>query len=373
MSNIPSGITEADVRSALAKLYAKVQHGFGESTGYDLIEGAQRYPPKAVLGLAATRILGHPLGPNDFKGGIQSECFRTLKQLGFHIEPKDAPTGPGTDWSEDEVRAVVETYFEMLAKESEGINYNKTRYRNDLLTRMNGRAKGAIEFKFQNVSAVLSEMGFPYINGYKPRHNFQKPLLPELVAEHLGSERLQVSKIESAFELVPDTPVVVDFAACFFNAPPREAVETVEPSFKPRAKSTDFVARDDANRKLGRAGEEFVIECEKWRLIEGGRPDLAAKVKHSSVDVGDGLGYDILSFDLLDSQPIFIEVKTTNCGAEFPFYVSSNEVAFSEKNSSRFHLYRVFDFRKSPKVYVLQGSMTETFDLAPKNYSARRR
>jgi len=373
MPGIPDGITIEDVRSALADLDANIPHLFGASTGYDLIVGDRRYPPKAVIGLAARRILGHPLGPYDFKGGLGSLCFRTLDGLGFHPVPKDAPSGPGTDWSEDEVRAVVEAYFEMLDKESENIPYSKADYNKGLRTKLKGRSKGSVEYKLQNVSGVLCDMGFPFISGYKPALNYQKKLLPEIVAEHLGSERVQVSKIEAAFESVPVIPVAVDFSSCSVAAPPREAVEAVEPSFKPRTGSTDFVARDGANRKLGRAGEDFVVEYERWRLRQGGRQDLAERVQHSSVDVGDGLGYDIQSFDLIDSQPIFIEVKTTNCGVEFPFFVSANEVAFSQKIADRFHLYRVFEFMRSPKLYMLQGSLAESFDLAPKNFLARRR
>lgn len=33
---------------------------------------------------------------------------------------------------------------------------------------LNGRTAGAIEFKHQNIRAILIEQGFPYIDGYEP-------------------------------------------------------------------------------------------------------------------------------------------------------------------------------------------------------------
>jgi 5-methylcytosine-specific restriction protein A len=52
-----------------------------------LYEG-RRYPPKAVLGFAAGKAAGTPLGPSDFKGGLNSKCFRILEANGFTIVTK---------------------------------------------------------------------------------------------------------------------------------------------------------------------------------------------------------------------------------------------------------------------------------------------
>jgi hypothetical protein len=41
-----------------------------------------------VIGLAAGKILGKPLGPYDFKGGLKSKCFRILETHGFTIVTK---------------------------------------------------------------------------------------------------------------------------------------------------------------------------------------------------------------------------------------------------------------------------------------------
>jgi len=371
VSNIPRGITRSDVLEALAALDAGAPHEFGASTGWDLIRDGRLYAPKAVLGLAARRVLGRPLGPYDFKGGETSQCFRVLRDLGFTIEPKPVPARPGTDWTEDEARSAVEAYFSMLAKEAKGEPYNKTSHRQELRRLLPSRSQGSIEFKFQNISAVLAELGFPYIEGYKPRGNYQG-LLTELVKEHLGSAGAEIYTIETAAQEVPSAIPKVDLNACQVEAPAFEARNGEETRRPRRASRTDFAARDDRNAALGRAGEAFVVEFEKARLAAAGFSHLAVQVEHVSQTQGDGLGYDIASFDLLDQQPIFIEVKTTNCPREFPFHVSANEVAESARLGNQFRLYRVFNFKTKPQFYVLKGAITDSLNLTPRSYLARR-
>ncbi len=90
----------------------------------------------------------------------------------------------------------------------------------------------------------------------------------------------------------------------------------------PRFYRLDFVRRDAENRRLGRMGEEWVVEFEQRRLHdEARRPDLARKVEWIADTRGDGAGYDIASFNL-DESPRLIEVKSarspTSCPAARP-------------------------------------------------------
>ena len=61
----------------------------------------------------------------------------------------------------------------------------------------------------------------------------------------------------------------------------------------------------------------------------GGRDDLASRVQWVSQTIGDGLGFDILSFDEADDSRRMLEVKATGLGKFFPFYVIANEVRCS--------------------------------------------
>lgn len=94
---------------------------------------------------------------------------------------------------------------------------------------------------------------------------------------------------------------------------------------------------------------------------------LANRIEHVSVTQGDGLGYDILSYDN-SGRERFIEVKTTAFAKETPFFASKNEITFSSETGSQFHLYRFFEFRKSPRLFTLPGGIEEYCDLDPISY-----
>lgn len=44
--------------------------------------------------------------------------------------------------------------------------------RNRALQALTGRSRGSIEYKHQNISAVMAEFGLPFIRGYKPAKNY---------------------------------------------------------------------------------------------------------------------------------------------------------------------------------------------------------
>jgi hypothetical protein len=80
------------------------------------------------------------------------------------------------EWSDDEVRRTVIAYFDMLADELSKRPYNKAERRRLLIEHLRNRSHGAVERKHQNISAILDEMQFPYIDGYKPLRNYQASL-----------------------------------------------------------------------------------------------------------------------------------------------------------------------------------------------------
>lgn len=85
---VASRITAADVGHALRDIDRDGVPPDARSARYDLIEEARRYPPKYVLELAAGYATGQRLDRASFTGGEESACFRILRNLGFHIEPK---------------------------------------------------------------------------------------------------------------------------------------------------------------------------------------------------------------------------------------------------------------------------------------------
>lgn len=88
-----SGMSRADVVVVLERfsLQKAAVYGFADSTDFDLVHEGKTFPPKAVLGLAAERVVGRPLTADEFSGGESSACFAVLRGLGFDIEPKAMP------------------------------------------------------------------------------------------------------------------------------------------------------------------------------------------------------------------------------------------------------------------------------------------
>ena len=100
------------------------------------------------------------------------------------------------DWSLAEVEATVADYFDMFWSEVCGREYNKTAHRKRLSKLLRGRTDGAIERKHQNISAVLIDLEFVYIPGYKPSRNYQQ-LLVAPVAHRLANSYELVAAVRS--------------------------------------------------------------------------------------------------------------------------------------------------------------------------------
>ncbi len=272
-------------------------------------------------------------------------------------------------WSLFEVEAVVADYFAMLDLELAGAGFNKADRNRRLRKLLDSRSAGSVEFKHQNISAILVNHALPYIAGYKPRQNYQA-LLERVVLTHIESDRDWARRAlrSRAFSStdVPETDF--DRLSALEEAPPERRPSKVR--IQPRPVQIDFVERDARNAQLGRRGEEWVMEFEQRRLHDiARRPDLSRLIRHVSADEGDGLGYDIQSFDVA-GNPILIEVKTTGLGKSFPFYVSRNELQCSKREASRYQLYRVFEFSKDPRLFKLKGDLEAACNLQPVNYRA---
>lgn len=273
------------------------------------------------------------------------------------------------DWSREEVEAIVADYLQMLTMELAGQAYNKSQHRRQLAARLNGRSEGAIEFKHCNISAVMIELGFPYIRGYQPRANFQN-LLVEAVSQQVALYPLLDQTALAAVQQPAAAPQHVDFASLKTEAPLRQdkASSPLPPSF--RAAKRDYLEREAQNRSLGAAGEDFAIRYERWRLIASGKGALALQVEHVSKTRGDGLGFDILSFNL-DGTERFIEVKTTTFGRDTPFFLTETELARSKLEGEHYRLYRLFEFRRHPRIFELSGALDAHCFLDPTTYRAR--
>jgi hypothetical protein len=73
---------------------------------------------------------------------------------------------------------------------------------------------------------------------------------------------------------------------------------------------------------------------------------------------GDGLGYDIESFNRDGSARVIEEGRAI-------------ELRVSQRRSRDYHLYRVFNFASAPRMYPLTGALDQVCRLEPQSFVAR--
>lgn len=275
------------------------------------------------------------------------------------------------DWSREEVEACVADYLRMLTLELNGQRYNKTEHANALMQLLHGRNRASIEFKHANLSAVLIALGYPYIDGYKPRGNYQALLVDAAEAQLMANDELQAA-VQAAVARPATSTHLPDLTSVWVPTPTPTRVKDTPSTYLPNFSHAkrDYLAQEARNRSLGRAGELFVVELEAHRLHAAGKKALADRVEHVAGTQGDGLGFDVLSFEESGRERL-IEVKTTTFGQLTPFYVSRNELARSNADAEIYRLYRVFDFRDQPRLFDLPGAISASCDLEPASYLAR--
>lgn len=178
----------------------------------------------------------------------------------------------GDAWSAEENGAIVADYLEMLRDELVRRPFSTAACRRALLPRRRGRSEGSIEFKHQNVSAVLQDLGETWIAGYKPAFNFRASLV-DAVAQHLAIDPAGLTPLPRTAAI--DELLEVHPAPTMRNAPPPKEAEQLAAV----ARKFDIATNQAANRALERAGEERVLGHERARLRQAGREDLAPDVR----------------------------------------------------------------------------------------------
>jgi hypothetical protein len=273
------------------------------------------------------------------------------------------------DWSDEQNDAIVADYFAMLADDIVGRPYSKAEH-NRVLQAVIDRPRGSIEYKHQNISAVLKGLGEDWIPGYKPAFNFQGSLVDAVVRwlernpDWLApAARMAMGPSLSALREEP--MLWIGPPPTHSNAPPPDELEQMTAI----ARKYDVAERDARNRALGRAGEERVLAHERASLLAAGRSDLADRIRWVSHVDGDGAGYDILSFDANGSDRL-IEVKTTNGWERTPFQITRNELAVAEERRSDWRLLRLWNFSREPKGFELRPPLEAHVSLMATSYQA---
>lgn len=128
----------------------------------------------------------------------------------------------------------------------------------------------------------------------------------------------------------------------------------------------------ESNPQIGKCGEDSVLEFERKRLTDLGRPDLAKRIEHVSSS-NDSAGYDIKSFDIdIDNMSSikdkYIEVKTTTTNNQDGFYISANELEFAKQNKDNYYIYRVYSLKRNAKLCVYSYRDLENTNKIPSSF-----
>lgn len=131
----------------------------------------------------------------------------------------------------------------------------------------------------------------------------------------------------------------------------------------------NHIQNNAENKVIGDLGEMWVYKYEKEFLEKNGKERLADKVDHVAKTQGDGLGYDILSFEL-DGTPKYIEVKTTRGNKNTTFFITRNELEKSIIKKDNYFLYRVYKYDEAAgkgEILKIKGELTSICNI-PVNY-----
>jgi len=298
---------------------------------------------------------------------------RALKRRGARIinEPDN--------WNREERPVAVSEYMAALRARLSGQIVSGASVRDNLISQLSKTSK-AVRFKLRHISSILVNSEQPYLADIKPLPRasidsidwYESEELKRLLREQVDSDDFVAlatavactpvitSPVPATPDVTPDAPPEFD---CFDDSTAQKHTLRIPTR-------VNYVEREQANRSLGEAGEQWIMACETSRLASLGRDDLARKVVWASKDVGDGLGYDIHSFNT-DGSDRLIEVKTTRQGKYTPFFITRNELNFAREHPKDCFIYRVFDFTSEPKHFVIDGDVESQLDLTPVNYRAR--
>lgn len=158
----------------------------------------------------------------------------------------------------------------------------------------------------------------------------------------------------------------ISIAQTIVDSQPRKIVSTIDFEYKegrkrmPRASEIkrecqDYEKSQKKKAKSGTEAEVAVIEFERNRLNELGRPDLAASIEQVS-KISSDYGYDVLSFNIVDEKLVekHIEVKSaTLVNNKIEFFVSQAELR-NYAEDDNYYIYALLKFGRNYKLHIVK-------------------
>ena len=74
-------------------------------------------------------------------------------------------------WTDDEMKAAIESYFQMMKYEKDRTPYVKSEINRQTQVHLPNRTHKGIEYRWQNISSVLNDHGHSWLTGFKPANH----------------------------------------------------------------------------------------------------------------------------------------------------------------------------------------------------------
>jgi len=136
------------------------------------------------LDLSLEAIILNPKWKHLFNDDEIEEALKRLREANFDINKlnyKSDKRHIDQFWSKEELYSAVEAYIYMLNKEKNKQPYNKSEINRQLReSKLNNRSKSSIEYRMQNISAVLDAFCLPKLKGYLPAKNIGTNIFNQL-------------------------------------------------------------------------------------------------------------------------------------------------------------------------------------------------
>lgn len=214
--------------------------------------------------------------------------------------------------------------------------------------------------EFSSTIEELEKMNSAFISTHIPLRKYENYLLTRRIDHNFQASKKTEQLVSSR-----------SFVRKFSEPPEQKKKEIIAPEklYRRTARKIDNWEEINKKRKLtGERGEVIVVAIEQDFFESINRSDLASRVRHVSLEDGDGLGYDVLSF-FENGQEKYIEVKSTTTALSSPFYLSRNELGFLKDHSENAFIYRVLVANENSEIETLSSSdILEKSEITPIQY-----
>ena len=184
-------------------------------------------------------------------------------------------------WTRLECEAIVADYLAMLYAECRGETYSKADHRRKLKQQLQNRSDGSIEYKHQNISAILLKADHVYIRGYKPAWNYQA-LLEEVMMSRLEQVGKEIQTVEDTLSArLPEQLSIPDLHSVFVSPPEMKIKHAVK-------EQREFKTK--AHQLCGKRSQESCAGSARRRIRIGSResPARIARAHRSGPGISSG-------------------------------------------------------------------------------------